>query len=284
MPLNLDDYQNEETWIGAVRGIQTSENGPTHTSYSKEASPRVGLTTPAVADAMSGMLLYKPRGATYDLFNQRLSQQLAGLRSENNPEYNYSDHEHKALSPYDVFVGPPGDTSFGLSGVGVGAAVAQAGNTAATSTTTPTPTGTAGNGNVKMIWPTENHTVNSGYGPRGGGFHDGLDINSPSGSTVVAPLDGVVTPTNENFRQNIGGYGDFFLVVKHAEDLYTLYGHIKQRLVTTGDVVKQGQPIAISGGGDNDPGKGSSRGAHLHFETLPGPYGTKAVDPMRYLS
>lgn len=118
----------------------------------------------------------------------------------------------------------------------------------------------------------------------------GLDIVCTSGTTIYSPLDGEVTSTNADFKTNIDGYGDFFLYIKHADDLYTLYGHIKQRLVTTGDKVTQGQPIALSGGNPGDPGHGHTTGAHLHFETRNAPYGgwgnasnPNIIDPMKYL-
>lgn len=104
MGLNIDDYQNEETWITGVRRIQVSENGPTKTSAS---APGVkgpsSLTTYNVSEIMQGAAFYKPKGATLDLFNQTLSKDFEGLRTE---KYYVED---KALSPYDVFVGVPNE-------------------------------------------------------------------------------------------------------------------------------------------------------------------------------
>jgi len=104
MGLNLDDYQNEETWITGVRRIQTSEAGPVRTSGS---APRAlgssTLTTYSISDILQGKALYKPKAQTLDLFNQTLSKDFEGLRTE---KYFVED---KALSPYDVFIGVPNE-------------------------------------------------------------------------------------------------------------------------------------------------------------------------------
>lgn len=105
MGLNIDDYQNEETWISAVRGIQVSENGATRTSASKSTTQPAGLTTYTVSNVMQGMTFYKPKGATLDLFNQTLSKDLEGLKSEADPKFGYK--EKTQLSPYDIFTGAP---------------------------------------------------------------------------------------------------------------------------------------------------------------------------------
>jgi murein DD-endopeptidase MepM/ murein hydrolase activator NlpD len=46
----------------------------------------------------------------------------------------------------------------------------------------------------------------------------------------------------------------------------TRYCHIKELKVTKGQKVKKGDVIGISGGASGDVGRGSSSGAHLHFE------------------
>lgn len=105
MGLNLDDYQNESTWISAVRGIQSSEAGPTRTSASGRTTPPAGLTTYTISNIMQGMTFYKPKGQTLDIFNQTLSKDLEGLKAETDPKFGY--HEKTQLSPYDLFIGAP---------------------------------------------------------------------------------------------------------------------------------------------------------------------------------
>lgn len=127
----------------------------------------------------------------------------------------------------------------------------------------PTPGGATGNGNTAMIWPCKG-TVSQEFGVGG---HPGMDIFNALGTPIYAVLDGVVTDTNANGQQNPGGYGNHWLYIKHRDDLYTLYGHVQDRLVNPGDTVTQGQVIHHMGS------EGASTGSHLHFETRTGPYG-----------
>jgi peptidoglycan hydrolase-like protein with peptidoglycan-binding domain len=50
--------------------------------------------------------------------------------------------------------------------------------------------------------------------------------------------------------------------------------------VSVGDIVKQGQVVALTGGGEEDKGKGNSKGPHLHFELY---LNGKNVNPEDYL-
>jgi murein DD-endopeptidase MepM/ murein hydrolase activator NlpD len=210
---------------------------------------------------MSGMLIYKPRGSTYDLFNQRISQQLAGLRAENNPDYNYGDYEHKALSPYDVYVGPPGDTSFGLSNIGVGQAVQQAGNTAATNSSGPGvpsgPPSAAG-----MIFPLEGgvaaHGISQGWHLPGG--HPGVDLNGAMGDKILAVKDGTV----KQVPNDAYGGGGNVLFINHGGGQWTTYMHLSGYTTADGIAVKQGDVVGLVGS------TGYSTGPHLHFEVHEG--------------
>ena len=58
---------------------------------------------------------------------------------------------------------------------------------------------------------------------------------------------------------NPGGYGNYVIVV-HSQGYATLYGHLLSSLVTAGQVVVQGQEIALMGS------TGLSTGPHVHFE------------------
>lgn len=97
---------------------------------------------------------------------------------------------------------------------------------------------------------------------RGGKKHKGLDIGVKSGTEVFAPADGVVIDSDSN-RSTCGG----FIKIKH-DDVVTKYCHLRKVLVKPKDVVKVGQLIGLSGGDLNDPGKGHTTGAHLHFEVI----------------
>jgi len=98
--------------------------------------------------------------------------------------------------------------------------------------------------------------------------HDGIDIDVPEGTTVVAAAAGLVSFVGEE-----EGYGTM-LVLSHADDYITAYGHLSRVFVYSGQFVEAGQPIAESGN------TGISSGPHLHFEVRNHEF---PIDPMRYL-
>jgi murein DD-endopeptidase MepM/ murein hydrolase activator NlpD len=128
--------------------------------------------------------------------------------------------------------------------------------------------GTEGSSSL-LLNPGEGFRVSSGYGsrkdPNGGAtqHHGGIDYAMPVGTPVLAAADGVVdtVTTQANSSRSYGLY----VVLKH-EGFYTYYAHLSKSLVKVGDVVRQGQTIALSGGAKGAPGAGSSTGPHLHFE------------------
>jgi murein DD-endopeptidase MepM/ murein hydrolase activator NlpD len=50
--------------------------------------------------------------------------------------------------------------------------------------------------------------------------------------------------------------------INHGNGLSTRYGHAKELLVKTGDIVKPGEAIALMGS------SGRSTGPHVHYEVL----------------
>jgi biotin carboxyl carrier protein len=106
--------------------------------------------------------------------------------------------------------------------------------------------------------------------------HKGLDLGVQSGTQVLAPQDGTIK-TSQITQGNCGG----LIEITHANNITTRYCHLKNLNVKVGQTVKAGQVIGLSGGAENDLGKGLSTGAHLHFEVL---VGNQFVDPEKYLS
>jgi murein DD-endopeptidase MepM/ murein hydrolase activator NlpD len=83
--------------------------------------------------------------------------------------------------------------------------------------------------------------------------HYGLDVAAPTGTPIHAVLPGRVTLS-----------GDFFffgqiLVVDHGHGVNTLYAHLSRRIAQEGQVVAQGERIALMGA------TGRVTGPHLHF-------------------
>lgn len=95
-----------------------------------------------------------------------------------------------------------------------------------------------------------------GYRRRFRRMHKGVDIKLNVGDTVRAAFDGRVRLTKFERR----GYG-YYVVVRHTNDLETVYGHLSKFLVEPDQYVKAGDPIALGGN------TGRSTGPHLHFET-----------------
>ena len=112
--------------------------------------------------------------------------------------------------------------------------------------------------------------------PRSSAPHNGVDLAIPSGTPVSSPADGEVIVANINGNSMCGGT----IRIKHANNIVTGYCHIKQVDVKTGDQVKQGQVVGLSGGGAGDIGKGNSTGPHLHFTVT---VNNSVVDPVDYI-
>jgi murein DD-endopeptidase MepM/ murein hydrolase activator NlpD len=111
-------------------------------------------------------------------------------------------------------------------------------------------------GKGEYAWPVPGiFKVSSGFGPRKGRNHDGIDIPGPEGTPIVSTADGIVRYANNK----ISGYGNM-IIVEHSKDIFSVYAHNEENLVDVGDNVKRGQQIALLGN------TGRSSGPHLHFE------------------
>lgn len=122
---------------------------------------------------------------------------------------------------------------------------------------------------TNFIWPARG-VLTSGFGPRWGRMHRGIDIAAPVGTPIYAAAAGVVTYS----QWNSGGYGNL-VEIRHADGTLTLYAHNQRNLVRVGQYVEQGQQIAEMGS------TGRSTGPHVHFEVHP--QGRGAVNPMIFL-
>lgn len=119
------------------------------------------------------------------------------------------------------------------------------------------------------MWPAQG-VLTSGYGPRWGRMHRGVDIAAPVGTPIYAAADGTVARAG----WNSGGYGNL-VDIRHPDGSMTRYAHNSRLLVRVGQQVRQGQHIAAMGS------TGYSTGPHLHFEIhLPG---SGTVNPVAYL-
>ena len=111
--------------------------------------------------------------------------------------------------------------------------------------------------------------VTSRFGPRGRGYHYGIDYGAPTGTPIVASASGTVVRTSCG-----SGYGKC-LILQHDNGTRTLYAHNSVIYVSTGTSVKQGQKIAAVGN------TGRSTGPHLHFEIIKS--NGQKVNPDKYV-
>jgi len=118
-----------------------------------------------------------------------------------------------------------------------------------------------------FLWPVSG-SLNSGFGPRGSSFHDGVDIAAPEGTPIRAVEHGEVI-----YSDQLRGYGNM-VIIRHSGGIVSVYAHNQANLVRNGQQVARGEIIARVGS------TGRVTGPHLHFEIRKN---NLAQDPMVYL-
>lgn len=128
-----------------------------------------------------------------------------------------------------------------------------------------------------LSWPLTSVTITQMFGQTSdsgrlyaSGTHNGMDFAAAIGTPVHAALSGTVYALNEGAVQNCQ-YGKW-IMIKHANGLATLYAHLSQISVTSGQTVTTGQVIGYSGM------TGYATGPHLHF----GVYVSSSVSLVTY--
>ncbi|MBQ6718240.1 MAG: peptidoglycan DD-metalloendopeptidase family protein [Clostridia bacterium] len=115
--------------------------------------------------------------------------------------------------------------------------------------------------------PAGSWKVSSYYGD--GRNHKGIDICAKSGTSIYAVADGTVVYSGWK-----GDYG-YCVIIEHEGGMRTLYAHAKQLCCNVGDIVSQGEIIALVGT------TGQSTGNHVHFEVIAN---GRNVDPAPYIN
>jgi murein DD-endopeptidase MepM/ murein hydrolase activator NlpD len=123
--------------------------------------------------------------------------------------------------------------------------------------------------------------LTSGFGPRWGSQHAGVDLAGPRNSPVYAAAAGTVLTAactsaycDRDGSLDLGGYGNL-VELDHGAGVTTRYAHLSGYTVTPGQQVAAGALIGFQGS------TGNSTGVHLHFEVrLDG----APVDPVPWLA
>jgi murein DD-endopeptidase MepM/ murein hydrolase activator NlpD len=110
--------------------------------------------------------------------------------------------------------------------------------------------------------------LTSGYGPRWGRMHRGIDLAAGTGAPIRAAAAGTVISAGTE-----QGYGRA-VRIRHADGSETLYAHNSSILVRAGQKVAAGQQISREGA------TGNVTGPHLHFEVR---VGGSNVNPLTWL-
>lgn len=134
---------------------------------------------------------------------------------------------------------------------------------------------------VSMPVP-KNIAVSSGFGPRWGQAHNGIDFACSAGTPIYAAADGVVIQGKDRTQGTVEGFSSWiWLDCQASEGVDLIYGHVRHPAikVRAGDRVKAGQLIGESGN------EGETTGPHLHFEVWgpPGRTGGTPRDPAVWL-
>ena len=115
---------------------------------------------------------------------------------------------------------------------------------------------------VSFLMPTDGNIIRTYVK----GKNDGIDISAPAGTPVRAVADGVVAAITRDTDQVP------IIVLRHADNLLTVYAGVDELTVKKGDQVTRGQTIAKVR---------AAEPSFLHFEVR---QGLDSVDPMKFLS
>lgn len=115
------------------------------------------------------------------------------------------------------------------------------------------------------------------------GWHNGIDISGDMGTNVIASAPGTVTFAGcqsggcPPLGSLYGGWGlAWTVVVDHGNGLSTVYGHLRNIYVSSGQAVSTGQALGEMGS------TGTAYGIHVHFMVLQGG-NWRGVNPAPYM-
>ncbi len=119
------------------------------------------------------------------------------------------------------------------------------------------------NGVTMAMMPVRTACVSSGFGPRNGKLHKGIDYFSKEGGMIFAAGDGQIVEAE--YRNDYG----YTVLINHGNDYFTRYAHLAgfSKGVVVGAAVPRGFGL-----GEMGRSSGYNIPIHLHFELLKGDY------------
>jgi len=121
----------------------------------------------------------------------------------------------------------------------------------------------SGGDDRKFLMPVQGKVIRPYSGKQGG--NEGIDIAAAVGTAVKAAEDGEVALISKSVGANT------IVLLRHADNIYTVYSNVNDVNLSKGQKVKRGQRIG---------GVASGSPSFLHFEVRKG---TQSVDPAPYL-
>jgi len=115
----------------------------------------------------------------------------------------------------------------------------------------------------KYMMPVQGKIISAYSGKSGG--NEGIDIAAAAGTAVKAAEDGTVALVSKSVGAKT------IVLLRHADNYYTVYSNITGVRLRKGDKVKRGQPLGTVAAGNP---------TYLHFEIRKG---TQSVDPKTLL-
>ena len=120
------------------------------------------------------------------------------------------------------------------------------------------------NGIVLASSPANDVCLTSGFGPRSGRMHKGIDLQARPAVPIYSAGPGRVLEVSYQ-----SGFGNQVLI-GHGNGVYTRYAHLAHFTpgLAAGQVIGFGQPLGMMGA------SGNATAVHVHYEILTGNYNT----------
>lgn len=120
------------------------------------------------------------------------------------------------------------------------------------------------NGVILAAAPVNGACMTSGFGPRFGSRHEGIDLQAKPAVTVYSTGPGRVLEVSQ-----ASGFGNQ-VVISHGKGVFTRYAHLAyfDPGLAPGQAIGFGQPLGLMGQ------TGNATAIHVHYEILTGNYNT----------